>query len=364
MLNDTIQRELSNNSFWNRTQPRIHTRNAKEELIKSIFLAAYIIVFVIGLAGNSLTCYVIIKKRFMRKAIHFYTLNMAIADLVVILFYVPVEIIKNEHDMVWTMGEAICRINYCIIPLSLAASICTLVAITINRHRGVTKPLKWRGDTRSIVKISIPLVWLAGVITCIPFMFVVVLKEFPPGSGIHYCYEDWGNRYSERAYWITMFCLQVILPLIIMIFLNAHMLLIMNRYDLRHKSNHKRIIRMVVVLVVVYAVCTSPQHVVYFWLTYGNLTTIMDVDTQKIVFKIANLLLIIQIAVNPIIYGTLGELRPSFSKVLTLSRFKAVLSFRQTKTTQEDIFSRGSHSPDLDYFSPVTYRDGRYDLDI
>ena len=293
---------------------------------KIIFLVAYIIVALIGLIGNLITCYAIIKHKHLSKLVHCYTLNLAVADLLVIVFYVPVEVIKNENNMVWTMGEPLCRFNYCIIPTSLVASICTLIAITLDRHRGVSKPLHWRGDSKSIVKISIPLIWFVAIISSVPFFVVVRVEELPPGSGENYCYEAWSSVTSERAYWITMFTLQVLLPLVIMIALNIDMLRILSRYQLGDKGYHKKIIRMTVGLVCVYAVCTSPQHIFYFLHSYGDLHTV-DVHLQMAIFKASNLFIIIQMALNPVIYGTLGDLKRSFKSILHFAKFYAVLTF-------------------------------------
>eukprot|EP00112_Aurelia_sp_Birch-Aquarium-sp1_P010495 Seg224.2 transcript_id=Seg224.2/GoldUCD/mRNA.D3Y31 product="Neuropeptide Y receptor type 1" protein_id=Seg224.2/GoldUCD/D3Y31 len=291
-----------------------------------IFLAAYIIVALIGLIGNIITCYAIIKHKHLSKLVHCYTLNLAVADLLVIIFYVPVEVIRNENNMVWTMGEPLCRFNYCIIPTSLVASICTLIAITLDRHRGVSKPLHWRGDSKSMVKISIPLIWLVAIISSVPFFVVVRLAEHPPGSGEHYCYEAWSSPTSERTYWITMFSLQVLLPLVMMIVLNIDMFRILRRYQLGDKGYHKKIIKMTVGLVCVYAVCTAPQHIFFFLHSYGDLRTI-DEHVQMVMFKASNLLLIIQMALNPVIYGTLGDLKRSFKSILHFTKFYTVLHF-------------------------------------
>ena len=293
---------------------------------KLIFLAAYVIVALIGLIGNLITCYAIIKHKHLSKLVHCYTLNLAVADLLVIFFYVPVEVIKNENNMVWTMGEPLCRFNYCVIPTSLVASICTLIAITLDRHRGVSKPLHWRGDSKSIVKISIPLIWLVAILSSVPFFVVVRVEEVPPGSGEYYCFEGWSSVTSERAYWITMFTLQVLLPLVIMIALNIDMFRILSRYQLGDKGYHKKIIRMTVGLVCVYAVCTSPQHIFYFLHSYGDLHTV-DVHVQMAIFKASNLFIIIQMALNPVIYGTLGDLKRSFKSILHFAKFYAVLTF-------------------------------------
>ncbi|XP_065069201.1 neuropeptide FF receptor 2-like isoform X2 [Rhopilema esculentum] len=316
----------------------IITVEVESELSKSIFLVVYVVVAVIGLMGNLITCYVIIRNRHLRKAVHWYTLNMALADLLVILFYVPVEVIKNENNMTWTMGELFCRFNYCVIPTSLVASIYTLVAITIDRHRGVTKPLRWRSDTASIVKISVPVIWLVAIVLSMPLMFVVVAHQFPPGSGVYYCYERWETLQSERVYWTTIFFVQVLIPMCITISLSLHMFKVLKQYRLRDKGYHKKIMRMTITLVGVYTICSSPQHIFFFWHSFGNLTR-MKLGLQKSLFKASNLLLILQMALNPVIYGTLGDLKSPFRMIFHRVKYRAVHGFKR-KRSQESISNR------------------------
>eukprot|EP00794_Sanderia_malayensis_P007799 gene7799-8645_t len=274
----------------------------------------YIVVLLIGTVGNLLTCYIIITRRFMRRTIHIYTFNLAVADLIVLLFYVPVEIVRNENDLQWTMGKGMCSLNNFAAPTSIGASICTLVAITLDRHRGVTKPFLWRADdSRRALKYMIPAIWLIALVSSAPLFFVAKVIHRNNGT---YCVENFGNEQAMLVYWITMFCLQVPVPLCIIVAANTHMIWVMARImgnsqemvveeheeEQQHHKQHKRMIRMVVLLVFVYAVCTSPQHIVFFWFVYGDLE--QHREMSMVVFKAANLLVIVQSAINPVIYGT------------------------------------------------------------
>ncbi len=290
----------------------------------------YIVVLIIGTIGNVLACYIIITRKFMRRIIHIYTFNLAISDLIVVLFYVPVEIVRNEHDLQWTMGSAMCSLNNLAAPTSIVASICTLVAITLDRHRGVTKPFLWRGDSRKVLKFTIPAIWIIALVSSAPLFFVAkVVHE----NNASYCVEQFSSRTAMKAYWITMFALQVVVPLFIIVIANTHMIWAMQRLsrqmqqEEQHKQ-HKRMIRMVVLLVLVYAVCSSPQHIVFFWFVYGDLE--QRHELSKNLFKAANLLIIVQSAINPIIYGTgRSDFKRAFKAILYCVKFREYLPMRE-----------------------------------
>ena len=266
----------------------------------------YIIVFILGTAGNLLTCYVIITRKFMRRVIHIYTFNLALSDLIVILLYIPVEIVRNENDLRWVIGKTMCKVNSFVTPTSLMASIFTLVAITLDRHRGVTKPFLWRGDSNKLLKWTIPGIWLVSIMCSYPLFHYSAVQTH---SGSKYCVEQWPSQLNTRIYWITMFLLTVVIPLFIIIFANAHMIYVMKRVhnavsqtdQAEQHKQHRRMIRMVIALVLVYAICSSPQHITFFWFVYGDLEK--REALSKHIFKASNLMIIFQSAINPIIYG-------------------------------------------------------------
>ena len=302
---------ISNASDANTTSrpPKVVTTEPHHEIAsanhKILVLTIYILVFLFGTVGNLLTCYIIISRKFMRRVIHIYTFNLAVSDLLVILIYIPVEMVRNESNLQWTMGTSMCKISYIVTPTSLISSVFTLVAITLDRHRGVTRPFKWRGDSTRQLWFSIPAIWLIAITCSAPlFHYSDTVLE----KGKWYCVETWTSKFHDRLYWSTMFFVMVVAPLAIIIVANAHMICVMKRLSIvtnhsdreQHKQ-HRRMIRMVVALVLVYALCSSPQHVVYFWFQFGNLEANKELSVH--IFKAANLMVIFQSAINPVIYG-------------------------------------------------------------
>ena len=311
----------ANNTYTTRiptTSLRAQSDTTGEDF-KQITRYVYVLILVIGIPGNILTCYIIITTKFMRRSIHFYTFNLAASDTLVVLIYVPFEMVRNENDLRWILGIEMCHASYLLVPFSLISSIFTLVAVTLDRHRGVTQPLLWRGDTTRITRAVIPLIWLSAIILAAPPLAFVKLDENPARSGQFYCTDKWTDKTAQEAYWILIFCVQVPIPLLIIIVCNINMLRVMTRSETSiHSQHNKRMIGMVFLLVLIYAVCTSPQQIFYFWATYGGLQRTTWSETF---LKASNQLVICQSAINPIIYGTIRQdLNRSFKKMLY--RFK------------------------------------------
>ena len=70
--------------------------------ITIVYCIAYALVFVIGLVGNVLVMMVVLRTRIMKTTVFYFLFNLALADLLVIIFCVPATLIGNVYT-----GESI-----------------------------------------------------------------------------------------------------------------------------------------------------------------------------------------------------------------------------------------------------------------
>ncbi|WAR03319.1 OX1R-like protein [Mya arenaria] len=75
-----------------------------------ILIAAYIVVFLVGLLGNVLICCVIWKNRSMRTVTNIFIVNLSIADIAVIVMCLPLTLLVDITET-WFLGTVICKIN-------------------------------------------------------------------------------------------------------------------------------------------------------------------------------------------------------------------------------------------------------------
>lgn len=93
---------------------------------------AEIIILVSGTIGNVLVVLVIAKKRKMRTVTNYLILNLACADLTVLISNIPVDLTTRFSNR-WVFGKATCRILKPLQTMGTIASILTLVAISLSR---------------------------------------------------------------------------------------------------------------------------------------------------------------------------------------------------------------------------------------
>lgn len=249
-----------------------------------------------------------------------FTFNLAFHDLILVAVYVPTQMIAMENCRHWTIGNVMCHLVYIILPLSLSVSVGTLLAITADRYRAIVFPIKAK-LSRKPVFIVIGVIWMVSALTVLPLVFVISLVS--PQPGVYYCVEEWPSDTILGVYWLAMFFIQYLLPLCTISVLAGKTACTLRKTSLEGKmetctqsdmfrktlrkraKQTKRITKMLIALVLLYAICMLPQHVVYtFWARYGEL---FNKSYREQAMIIANIFPIANSALNAIAYGTLNK---------------------------------------------------------
>jgi hypothetical protein len=90
------------------------------------------IILVLGVIGNVLVILVVAKQRKMRTVTNYFILNLACADLTVLVSNIPIDLTTRFLNR-WIFGKASCKILKPLQTMGTIASILTLVAISLSR---------------------------------------------------------------------------------------------------------------------------------------------------------------------------------------------------------------------------------------
>ena len=281
---------------------------------------AYSIIWLLGTFGNAVVCLAIVKRKRLQNSCNMFTFNLAFHDLILVAVYVPTQMIAMENCHHWTLGNVMCHLVYIILPLSFSVSVGTLLAITADRYRAIVFPIKAK-LSRKPVFIVIGVIWMVSALTVLPLVFVISLVS--PQPGVYYCVEEWPSDTILGVYWLAMFFIQYLLPLCTISVLAGKTACTLRKTSLEGKmetctqsemfrktlrkraKQTKRITKMLIALVLLYAICMLPQHVVYtFWGRYGEL---FNKSYKEQAMIIANIFPIANSALNAIAYGTLNK---------------------------------------------------------
>lgn len=274
--------------------------------IRAVKLTLYLVIFLVSSVGNSLVFLVIMRKNKMKTVTNYFILNLAIADLLLTFICIPFDIPVQEMDNIWPYGSFMCKVLYPLQTMCLFASVFTLTAVSLTRYWAIVHPFR-RQLTISKAKWVIVVIWFLSLLPVSPYIHVLQHKG-------HYCEEDWsGNTNSRKIYTIILFVTEYAIPLgiILMAYIS-----IGRELSKRSSSGNKllrsrqteetaKVVHMLVVVTLMFAVCVLPTNIMWLWLDFGDAEAQFPYFWDVLAF--CNILMFCNSAANPICYTALNE---------------------------------------------------------
>ncbi|KAJ9595789.1 hypothetical protein L9F63_013033, partial [Diploptera punctata] len=342
MINITLNMEsdmnVSNISFPNETNstpvPYIEYVYRPETYIVPILFA---FIFIIGVVGNGTLVLIFIRHRNMRNVPNIYIFSLALGDLLVIITCVPFTSTVYTVET-WPYGERICKLSECIKDISIGVSVFTLTALSADRFFAIVDPMRklhTGGGGRKATKytiVSAAAIWILAIICALPAAIASYIRFFTINEnktiGVCYPYkEEWGEVYAESMV-IAKFIIYYAIPLIIISFfylLMARHLILSTRNmpgemqgQPRQVRARKKVAKMVLAFVIIFAICFFPQHVFMLWFYSDQEQAQKKFNTFWHVFRIIGFCLsFINSCINPIaLYCVSGTFRKHFNRYL------------------------------------------------
>lgn len=187
----------------------------------------YCVIVTVSLFGNMAVIVVVHQNKSMRTFTNILICNSAVADLLITLIPNVYEIVNVlEFDGRWYMGSFMCSFLYMCNYLSVAATVTTLTVVTIDRFCAVMLPYK-----KYFKKEQIPFfilgIWVVAFLFSSPTTFIQkVVYESTSGGNV--CMEIWpepplNRTESPKHYTIVLFVCLYAFPLLLMAFMYAIM---------------------------------------------------------------------------------------------------------------------------------------------
>ncbi|XP_075037585.1 QRFP-like peptide receptor [Mixophyes fleayi] len=360
LLDFTIKANLSMQIFGNDSKEL-----DVEELQKMLFLfvkepitisltAMYILSFVVGIIGNIMSIKVLTGKRTGRtsslSATRSLLINLAICDLMVVCVCMPITV-GNLIYKAWVYGDFLCRAVPFIQAVSVSASVLSLTVISINRYYNVHNPLNARSFfTQKKIYGTIVVVWVLSSSICLPLIFMNKRDEIEivPGLPLVFpiCREIWPHVMFKQAYNFLLFCALYCLPVLfnlVICFLTIRKLWRSSgnfkECDSRNQSLpvsrlkvRKKIAKMVVTLVSLFAVSWLPVYILDIWIDFNIPKPSQDVTPSAWILQLrpfAQWLGLTNSSLNPICYCFVGDLYRSAKQMKSMyhNRMVSLFSF-------------------------------------
>ncbi|XP_014650966.1 PREDICTED: LOW QUALITY PROTEIN: mu-type opioid receptor [Ceratotherium simum simum] len=270
-------------------------------------MALYSIVCVVGLFGNFLVMYVIVRYTKMKTATNIYIFNLALADALA-TSTLPFQSV-NYLMGTWPFGTILCKIVISIDYYNMFTSIFTLCTMSVDRYIAVCHPVKALDfRTPRNAKIVNVCNWILSSAIGLPVMFMATTK-YRHGSidcTLTFSHPTW---YWENLLKICVFIFAFIMPVLIITVCYGLMILRLKSVRMLSGSKEKdrnlrRITRMVLVVVAVFIVCWTPIHI---YVIIKALVTIPETTFQTVSWHFCIALGYTNSCLNPVLYAFLDE---------------------------------------------------------
>lgn len=275
---------------------------------KIAIITVHSLLTIVNIVGNSLVCVIIMKNTLMRTSINYLLMNLAIADMVVAIFFVP------RHLLVHTFrhpegvaGTLVCKLltGGNLAWVGGTASIVTLIAIATERYFTVVYPLGNRSKlTNGRLKVIILSSWIIGVIFMSP---TFVVKDFDKERGL--CVPMWPEDWEGKTYSLLWLLLLAVFPVSLMTVLYCRVIytLWFRRSNLNPRQQgvvriRKRVTLIAITVSVIFGVCWLAQSISYVVMFHIRTHVFGNVS-----YVVCTTMIMVNSAINPFIYALLSQ---------------------------------------------------------
>ncbi|KAH8258518.1 hypothetical protein KR038_010130 [Drosophila bunnanda] len=314
---------------------------ALERIVSTIVPVFFGIIGFAGLLGNGLVILVVVANQQMRSTTNLLIINLAVSDILFVIFCVPF----TATDYVlpeWPFGNAWCKFVQYMIVVTCHCSVYTLVLMSFDRFLAVVHPVTSMSlRTERNATLAIMCAWITIVTTAIPVALShsVRIYQYHGSAGTACVFSTEEEVWSLVGFQISFFLSSYVAPLTLICFLYIGMLARLWKSapgckpSAESRKGKRRVTRMVVVVVLAFAICWLPIHVILVLKAldlYGasHLSVIIQIISHVVAYTNS--------CINPILYAFLSDnFRKAFRKVVWCGSPPPLMTNQQmTKTTR------------------------------
>lgn len=304
----------------------------------------YAIIFLAGMIGNLIVCIVIIRHPSMQTATNYYLFNLALSDMIYLLFGSPFEILLFWHQYPWLFGLPFCKFRALIAEACSYVSVLTIVAFSMERFLAICYPLHsyaMSGFKRAVRIIAT--IWLISLLSATPFAYyrTIYYIRYPPPDGDEVPESGLCATLSTPSgFYEASTIIFFAIPMLIIFVLYANMAIeirsrskqsVTEELGIRSSSmnakqikSRRAIINMLAVVVLTFFISWAPFHAQRLVFLYGKRWQNFEL-INKCLFTISGFFYYFACTINPIIYNMMSHrYRVAFRETLCGKRQQSI----------------------------------------
>ena len=314
--------------------------------VKAFRLVMEALIALCGVFGNILVCLVITRCFRIKTPTHFYILNLAVADLGILLVNFPFAVLREQSPTYWPLGEGVCLYFYPLSEVFYGVSIWSIAAIAIERYRTIASVASasirqlslYRESARKTVYRTLASIWVVSfLVVSLPTFFLITYSET-----LSVCNVKTASFALEQAYNLSLVIFWYLLPLAIITWTYVRIERSLRESTKFHKRMSKnvemsslcssdeptrlcnvsrvkqnaRVRRILTPVLAIFAVTMLPVNVFRLVLTYWK--GILFLNSFFVLYNVCIVLVVINSASNVFIYSLVSkEFRHGFKMLLS-----------------------------------------------
>nr|BAO01084.1 neuropeptide GPCR A34 [Nilaparvata lugens] len=280
---------------------------------KAIWTSLFGAMLLVSTTGNTTVIWIVLAHRRMRTVTNYFLVNLSVSDLMMSLLNCVFNFIfmLNSH---WPFGSVYCTINNFVANVTVAASVFTLVAITLDRYMAIMRPLRHRMSRRR-ARLLIAVVWASSCLLALPCLRYsqTMTRKYRNDSSRTVCFMEWPDGHyphsvTEHVYNIVFLSLTYVIPVIAMAVCYTVMgqelwggsIGEQTQRQLDSIKSKRKVVRMFSIVITIFALCWLPYHG-YFIYAYHDKSVTESKYVQHLYLGFYWLAMS-HAMVNPIIY--------------------------------------------------------------
>nr|WDW32492.1 sNPFR [Agasicles hygrophila] len=296
-----------------------------DNAVQVAFFMVYTTIFVMGIFGNVLVCYVVFRNKAMQTVTNLFITNLALSDILLCVLAVPFTPLYTLLGE-WVFGRVLCHLVSYAQGISVYISTLTLTSIAIDRYFVIIYPFHPRMKLSTCIFIIV-IIWIFSVLVTLPYGVYVKLTQSERNPEKFFCDENWPSEDWRRTFGGITTAMQFLIPFIIMAFCYICVSIKLNdrarskpgsknsRKEEADRERKRRTNRMLIAMVAVFLVS---------WLPLNAFNIINDFYQQMekwgfyyLTFFMSHAVAMSSTCYNPFLYAWLNEnFRKEFKQVL------------------------------------------------
>lgn len=295
----------------------------EDKIVQAMFFILYTMIFILGIFGNVLVCYVVFRNKAMQTVTNLFITNLALSDILLCVLAVPFTPLYTFLGK-WVFGKIICHLVPYAQGISVYISTLTLTSIAIDRFFVIIYPFHPRMKLSTCIVIIMS-IWIFSILVTLPYGIYMRYNDKDPS--MPYCEESWPSEDFRMIFGGMTSTMQFVIPFFIMAFCYTCVSLRLkdrakskpgtknSRKEEADRERKRRTNRMLIAMVVIFLISWLPLNAINiindFYIPTGTWAY------YYLCFFMVHSLAMSSTCYNPFLYAWLNEnFRKEFKQVL------------------------------------------------